>query len=304
MNTFCLLILTLALGLPLATNARGRVLDPQNLRLKKMISLNHQNLPVSGKGVLTAVIDSGVSFTVPALRKNLIPGWNFIADNNTMIDYSGHGTPVAGIITVIAPEVTLLPLVAFGESGTTDDIVDATIYAINRRASVINISMTYTEEMLRKVRNAVGNRKFKQSLLVISAGNWSTRYPDFYAHWDNVLVVGATGLDFPIRSTSYSAYGENVDIAAPSGDANDGIATYSAYISDPYLFNGTSGAAPVVSGAAALLKEKYPKARGSDLKKMILEKSCYSKNISVSKGRLLNIGRLFDTSTKCPYSLK
>lgn len=295
-------ILLLALNTPLFVQAQEGVSDPHNLRLKKLISLNHDNLPVTGKGVLVSVIDSGVSFTIPALRKNLIPGWNFITDDGTMVDYIGHGTPVAGIVTIVAPDVTILPLVTMKEGGLRQDVVDATIYAIKRNASVINLSVTFDEGMLREVQQAVGVRKFKKSLLVISSGNTGDRRTELEEKWDNVIVVGTIGLNLPIHSTHYSVYGPAVDIAAPSGDVNDGIATYDAFSSSIHLFNGTSGAAPVVSGAAALLKEKYPQARGADLKRMLLMGTCQSNNINVYKGRLLNVERMFDVNAKCPFN--
>lgn len=294
------LTLILALNTPLFAQAQEGVSDPHNLRLKKLISLDHNNLPVTGKGVLVSVIDSGVSFSIPALRKNLIPGWNFVKDDATMVDYIGHGTPVAGIVTIVAPDVTILPLVAMKEGGLRKDIVDATIYAIKRNASVINLSVTFDEDMLREVQKAVGVRKFKKSLLVLSSGNTGDRRTDLVETWDNVIVVGTIGLNLPIHSTHYSVYGPAVDIAAPSGDVGDGIATYDAFSTSVHLFNGTSGAAPVVSGAAALLKEQYPQARGADLKRMILAKTCHSDNINVYEGRLLNVGMLLGARFKCP----
>ncbi|MFM6927779.1 MAG: S8 family peptidase [Bdellovibrio sp.] len=300
MRKLLLFTLLTALNTPLFAQPQEVALDPHNLRLKTLISLNHNDLPVTGKGVLVSVIDSGVSFSVPALRKNLIPGWNFITDDATMVDYSGHGTPVAGIVTIVAPDVTILPLVTMKDGGLREDVIDATIYAIQRNASVINLSVTFDEDMLRDVRKAVGSRKFKKSLLVISSGNTGDRRTDLKSTWDNVIVVGTIGLNMPVHSTHYSVYGPAVDIAAPSGDVGDGIATYDAFSSGVHIFNGTSGAAPVVSGAAALLKEKYPQARGADLKRMILAKACHSKDINVFNGRLLNVGMLFGVAAKCP----
>lgn len=294
--------LILAFNTPLFAQAQDGVLDPHNLRLKKLISLNHNELPVTGKGVLVSVIDSGVSFAIPALRKNLIPGWNFITNDTTMVDYIGHGTPVAGIVTIVAPNVTILPLVTMKEGGLRQDVIDATIYAIKRNASVVNLSVTFDEGMLREVQQTVGIRKFKKSLLVISSGNTGERRTELKDKWDNVIVVGTIGLNLPIHSTHYSVYGPAVDIAAPSGDVNDGIATYDAFSPSIHLFNGTSGAAPVVSGAAALLKEKYPHARGADLKRMLLAGTCLYDNINVSMGRLLNVERMFDMTAKCPFN--
>lgn len=280
-------------------NLSWPVKDPENLRLKKLISLDHENLPVSGKDVVVAVIDTGASAITKPLAKHLVPGWNFIDDNASTMDLDGHGTPVAGIVTLIAPSVKIMPLLVIKEYGSQDDIVDATVYAIKHNVPVINLSVTFTEEMLRRVRDTVGAESFKKSLLVLASGNSGERYPSLQERWPNVIVVGTIGLDLPIHSTSYSVYGPDVDIAAPSGDAEDGIATYSPFSTSLHPFNGTSGAAPVVAGAAALLKEKFPKAQGADLKKMLITKTCHSKEINVFEGRLLNIGRLFDKAYKC-----
>jgi len=277
-----------------------KVTDPSNVRLKNMISLNHEDLSVSGKGVLVAVVDSGVNFTTPGLQKNLVQGWNFITDDRTMVDYNNHGTPVAGIINVVAPSASLLPLVVISNVGDRKDVVSAVVYAIKNNVPVINISMTFDESMLREVRQTVGEKNFKKSLLVISSGNTGMRHDPLQESWDNVIIVGTVGLNTPVRSTKYSVYGPEVDIAAPSGDVGDGITTYSAFSSSLIPFNGTSGAAPVVSGAAALLKEKHPQATAAHLKTLILATACHNDNINVFKNRLLSVGRLLGAPSVCP----
>lgn len=293
-------LLALILALPVRA-ASPAVFDDTNERLQSLISFSPQELSVSGRDVLVAVIDSGVSFKVPALRTNLVPGWNFVSGDEQMIDYDGHGTAVAGIVLELAPQASLLPLVVARNGGASvEALVGAIVYAINHEAAVINLSIGVTEEILEDVLRAVGPEALQKSLLVISAGNDSRKLPPFSAKWKNVITVAAMSLDLPLALAHYSAYGNGVDIAVPSGVAGDGIATWTPQ-NTRRLFNGTSGAAPVVAGAAALLKEKYPNADGASLKQKLLNYSCRSHNIKVKNGRVLNIESLLKENAHCMY---
>ncbi|MNT28349.1 Subtilisin DY [compost metagenome] len=101
----------------------------------------------------------------------------------------------------------------------------------------------------------------------------------------------------------YSEWGPGVEIAAPAGGINDGIWTYRAYPENQRrTFNGTSAAAPVVAGAAALLKSQYPELTATEIKQALLETSCSLptlKNI-IENSRMLNVGRLLNESSSCP----
>jgi len=115
------------------------------------------------------------------------------------------------------------------------------------------------------------------------------------------LIVGATELNSS-RIASYSVWGRGVEIAAPSGEIGDGIWTYRAFPENQRrTFNGTSAAAPVVSGAAALLKAQYPELSAAELKKALLQTSCSLPTLKsiIENGRMLNVGRLLKQSSTC-----
>src|SRR5690606_38237963 len=83
-----------------------------------------------GHGVVVAVLDTGVSATHPALAGRVLPGWNFVADNDDTSDTVGHGTYVAAIIagraepgspddfSGVAPGALILPVTILGPDAT------------------------------------------------------------------------------------------------------------------------------------------------------------------------------------------
>lgn len=276
-------------------------LDMTNRRLMSLISFDQEKLRERGRGVVVAIIDSGVDQQRAEIKDAIIPGWNFIDDSPTMLDYDGHGTAVAGVVLALAPEAKILPLVVAKRGAASSTYVKrAVIEAFHRGASIINLSLSIDEGVFRQVLLEVGEDRFNESLLIVAAGNSGERLSGLQKLWHNVIVVGAATLDEPMRLARYSAFGEGVDIAAPAGAPGDGLATIDAFNEGSRLFNGTSGAVPIVSAAAALLKERSMTATGIELKQTILAKSCEVSGILVSHSRVINFGRLFDYEHRCP----
>ena len=150
-----------------------------------------------------------------------------------------------------------------------------------------------------------------------AAGN-SSRNNDTTPHYPsdydlpNVISVGATG---PTKRLSgYSNYGTSVDIAAPGGDADFGA---SAYIYSTYRaatpgqgayrgIQGTSMAAPVVTGAIGLVASQNPALTAAELKSLLLSSADTVSALTpyVNQGRFLNIGAMAAAvaggSDECP----
>jgi subtilisin family serine protease len=289
----------ISLLLPLSLMAQ--VVDPANLRLKKLISYP-ATLSYSTESVLVAILDTGVSLPEP-FKSQVLKGTNVVRPRESTADLEGHGTAVAGIILEMAPNVRILPIVVASDGiGTTEGIVDGMVYAIHQGANIINVSMGVPIEILNKVAGIVGAEKVKETFFIFSAGNTGGQYETSSQIPENLLIVGAAELN-SFRIASYSVWGQGVEIAAPAGNSGDGIWTYRAFPENQRrTFNGTSAAAPVVSGAAALLKAQHPELSAAELKKALLETSCSLstlKNI-IEKGRLLNVGRLLEHSSSCP----
>ncbi len=239
------------------------------------------------KKIIVAVCDSGAQADHEDLAGNLLAGWNMVdgvADNSTT---TSHGTFVAGIIAAklnsmggvgLAPFVKILPMRISNETGSTSMqlITDCIQLAADRGAKVINVSFTGIQSPA--VEAAGKYAADKGALLVYAAGNRglyrsSTSYPDY----KNVFAVGAT--DSADDRWKYwraeddwggSNYGPFIDVMAP------GHMLYSTTIYDDVLLlakyrtgSGTSYAAPVVSGIAAMIFSVNPKFTAAQVQSII-----------------------------------
>jgi subtilisin family serine protease len=257
-----------------------------------------------GTGVVVAVIDSGVDVFDPDLAANVwrntdevcdngidddangyaddCVGWDFINDDNTPEDVNGHGTHVAGIIAAeadnmigiagVAYESQLMALKIGDGTPPLSAAIEAFAYAIKNGARVINASWVSDDPAAGAFLAPALDAAAAGVLVVTGAGNYGSDidevpiYPASMPH-DNVIAVGAsTPLDLP---AGYSGYGRrSVDRFAPGehivSTLPDG--SYGAY-------SGTSMAAPLVSGAAALLWSATPNAAYAEVKGALLDRS-------------------------------
>ncbi|HSU33005.1 MAG TPA: S8 family serine peptidase [Bryobacteraceae bacterium] len=176
----------------------------------------------------------------------------------------GHGTMVAGVIHLVAPEAKIMPLKAFRADGTgyTSDILRALYWAVRNNANVVNMSFNlaaYSPE----VKNAVDYAANNGVICVAAAGNKGQQILVYPAALSNVIgVASTTNTD---QRSSFSNYGQGlVWVAAPG----EGVVT--TYPFGTYAAGwGTSFSTPFVSGTAALMLSVGPPCLPSQARQAI-----------------------------------
>lgn len=190
-----------------------------------------------------------------------------ILDQSTaaILDYQnlprafGHGTMVAGLVHLAAPNAQIMPLKAFSADGTANlsDILRAVYYAADHGANIINMSFTLTASSS-ELANAIQYAAGKHVVCVAAAGNDGKPHVGSPANLQYVLGIASTS-NQDVRSI-FSSYGSGVFMAAPG----EGVVT--TYPGQNYAeATGTSFSAPLVSGTVALAMQVAPGIEAGDL---------------------------------------
>ena len=227
-----------------------------------------------GAGVIVGVVDSG-SYPHPDLRNNLLKGYNAIKGGSGVgqDDKLGHGTKMAALIAAhgktagngflgIAPSAKIIPVkisdsTFFQNSGNTAvNLGPAIKLAAQAGAKVINASFTSAPnlDMLADIKDVLAS----DVVIVAGSGNAPDLVIGYPAAADGVLAVGASG-----RNNQYdpvSVKDSKVELCAPGVDII-GPTPKSGYATG----TGTSDATAIVSGAAALIRSKFPQMSAKDV---------------------------------------
>ena len=228
---------------------------------------------------------------------------------------AAHGTHVAGIVAAlrngsgvdgVAPAVRIMVLRAVPDGDERDkDVANAIRYAVDNGARVVNMSFGKSHSPQKNVVDeAVRYAESKGVLLVHAAGNDGAdlsqegNFPNQdYAtggRAGNWIEVGASSWHAEDLAASFSNYGRGrVDVFAP------GVAILSTVPDAGYDRNdGTSMAAPVVSGVAATLLSYFPELTAAQVRQIILESATRHEGETArpgSEGERVRFSELSDT---------
>jgi subtilisin family serine protease len=272
------------------------------------------DVTTGSSSVTVAVVDTGVAYNHPDLEANMVPGHDFVGDDEEPLDEHGHGTHVAGTIgaagnnslgvTGVNWDVSLMPVRVLNAqgNGTLDQVTEGFAYAADHGAKVVNASLGCagcSSQAMEAVINAATG-----TLFVVAAGNDSTnndaqpQYPCNYTSANLVCVAATTATDALATFSNFGAV--SVDLAAP------GTGILSTWPGPGYAsISGTSMATPHVAGVAALLLAQDASRTPAQVRDLLLAGVDVLPQLSgktATSGRLNACKALRGSAPACAYS--
>ncbi|MDQ2809967.1 MAG: S8 family serine peptidase [Chloroflexota bacterium] len=255
-------------------------LYPRQWHLPQISAPAAWDYTTGSRSIIVAMIDTGVAADHPDLAGQLVAGYNFVADTANSSDDNGHGTYTSGLVAAlfnngvgvagVAPHVRVMPVKILDKDGggNVGDFARGIHFAVDHGARVINISAGI-EYPSTSMQEAVHYAHEHNVVVVASAGNTPDGTPRYPGGFAEAIAVAATDRDD--HAATFSSYGPFVDLAAP------GVDVLSTSWSTDHLgyewASGTSSAAPLVAGAAALLLSLRPDLSADDVQRILEDNS-------------------------------
>lgn len=228
--------------------------------------------------ITVAVLDTGIDYNHPDLKNRILTdlGYNFLDGTKDATDDNGHGTHVSGIIAAQANnnqgitgvagglDVKIIPIKVLNSNGEgdTDIIAKGIRYAADAGADIINMSFGAEEKDV-DIDNAIQYARSKGVFMVAAAGN-DSKNASLYSPAGNEGVFTVAAVNENLKRASFSNYGSVVQVSSP------GVSILSTIPGGKYqAWDGTSMAAPIVSGIAAILKAENPSLTPDQLSSLL-----------------------------------
>jgi hypothetical protein len=238
--------------------------------------------------VIVAILDSGVELDHEDLEESLLPGYDFVDNDDDPSPNGSHGTSVSGAaaapengfgVVGVCPLCSILPIRVIGASDSGE--ADAHIFAVDNGAWVINNSWGppdgngNPQPMGPAMEAAIdyvmeSGRGGKGTPVFWASGNGhpnDTCSDDGYASHDDVIAIGSSTNQG--TRPSYSEICPELDLSSPSNGGSAGITTTRTGDGYTNSFGGTSAAAPVATGVGAIVLWALPDLTASQLQALL-----------------------------------
>ncbi|MEL6832902.1 MAG: S8 family serine peptidase [Bacteroidota bacterium] len=229
------------------------------------------------KKTLIVVLDTGVD----AQHEDLKGNFRSIKKSHNN-DPQGHGTHCAGIIGAVTNngvgvasyarnneffEISSVKVLSAGGSGTQQSIIKGMIEAVDAGADVLSMSLGgfSTQSRQRAYSQAVKYATDRGAIVVASAGN-SNRDAAGFAPVNSTGIIGVSAIDNQLQRAGFSNRVNRIEMAV----AAPGVGIYSTKPNNTYAaHNGTSMAAPYVSGIIGIMKSVRPSLTNKEAFKIL-----------------------------------
>lgn len=243
------------------------------------------NITMGDPNLVVAIIDDGIDVNHSMFKGRFFNAYNVFTQNRALSSGQGHGTHVAGLAlgstefysdgaAGVAPNCKIMPVQVFDNGMCTfSSLASGIMYAIHNGANIVNISVgpsfqglnqlpieeqikvaqQYFKNEEKVYRHIINVANKKNVILVFAAGNDNivTAILPECRLTNNTVNVAACTPEY--KSSTFTNYSLGTNMSAPG----EGI--YSAYPNNSFkMFDGTSMAAPIITGTIALMKTIKP----------------------------------------------
>lgn len=259
-------------------------MDNNGLTMKYKCNFHH----LSGEGVKVAIIDSGIDRSHEMLQ-HVTAGVCFEFFESHVLtfedyrDTSGHGTAVASIIKKKAPGTELYIIKIFDQSLIVEQkiLIESIRWAIDQNVDIINLSLGTTDAQVKQALSDICKVATKKGIAIVAAEHNSGQesYPAYFSN-----VIGVKAGEIKGRYNYLFRAGESIECIAPGTTQRVLWAG-----GREHIVEGSSFAAPQITGIIALIRQAFPKANLDEIRNILEANASREVQQKIPSGRKIRL---------------